>query len=201
MRCACRHCHGNARGQRPRSSPRATFPNIHFCLSPIRCCLSVECGTPLLWDSLSKREITMQRTFVFAVILSGLTAAHAQTSGSAGVGTDPLSVPTQTLPSAGGGGGAGAGAAGGSTAVGVGASASSSITAPASTNPQSALQLPGETPATSTDAAKVTTRAALGGSSSSPSSQSTSCQVSVPSTDGGSTNLTDIFGSGSPGGC
>jgi hypothetical protein len=143
----------------------------------------------------------MQRTFVFAVILFGLTAAHAETSGSANIGTDPLSVPTQTLPSAGGGGG-GAGAMGGSTAVGVGASASSSITAPASTNPQSALQLPGETADTSTDAAKVTTRAAVGGSSSSsPSSQSTSCQISVPSTDGGSANLTDIFGSGSPGGC
>jgi hypothetical protein len=140
----------------------------------------------------------MQRTFVFAVILFGLTAVHAQTSGSANIGTDPLSVPTQTLPSAGGGGGA----MGGSTAVGVGASASSSITAPASTNPQSALQLPGEMADTSTDAAKVTTRAAVGGSSSSsPSSQSTSCQISVPSTDGGSANLTDIFGSGSPGGC
>ena len=142
----------------------------------------------------------MQRSFVFAVILFGLTAAHAQTSGSASIGTDPLSVPTQTLPSAGGGGG-GAGAVGGSTAVGVGASAASSITAPASTNPQSALQLPGETANTATDAAKVTTRAAVGGSSSSPSSQSTSCQISVPSTDGGSANLTDIFGSGSPGGC
>jgi hypothetical protein len=83
----------------------------------------------------------------------------------------------------------------------VGASAASSITAPASTNPQSALQLPGETANTSTDSAKVTTRAAVSGSSTSQSSQSTSCQVSVPSTDGGSVNLTDIFGSGSPGGC
>jgi hypothetical protein len=142
----------------------------------------------------------MQRMFVTAIIFLGLTATHAQTSGSVSIGTDPLSVPTQTLPSspaAGGGGGAG----GGSTAVGVGASASSSITAPASTNPQSALQLPGEAADTSTDAAKVTTRAAVGGSSGSPSSQSTSCQVSVPSTDGGSANLTDIFGSASPGGC
>jgi hypothetical protein len=145
----------------------------------------------------------MQPTFAFAIIFLGLTAAHGQTSGSASIGTDPLSVPTQTLPSAGGGGG-GAGAVGGSTAVGVGASAASSITAPASTNPQSALQLPGETADTSTDAAKVTTRAAVGGSSGSPSSSSssTSCTLSVPSTDGGSANLTDILGGGSlTGGC
>ena len=145
----------------------------------------------------------MQRTFVFAIILFGLTAAHAQTGGSASIGTDPLSVPTQTLPSAVGGGGGG-GAAGGSTpAIGAGGS-TSSITAPASTNPQSALQLPGETADTSTDAAKVTTRAAVGGSSGSPSSSSssTNCTLSVPSTDGGSANLTDILGGGSlTGGC
>jgi hypothetical protein len=145
----------------------------------------------------------MQRMFIFAAIFLGLTAAHAQTSGSAsGIGADPLSVPTQTLPSSFGAGGGGA--VGGSTAVGVGASAASSITAPASTNPQSALQLPGETADTSTDAAKVTTRAAVGGSSGSPSSSSssTSCTLSVPSTDGGSANLTDILGGGSlTGGC
>jgi hypothetical protein len=169
-----------------------------------RVLFSCECGTARLCDALSKEENAMQRMFILAVIFLGLSVAHAQTSGSAStssIGTDPLIVPTQTLPSSFGAGGGGA--VGGSTAVGVGASAASSITAPASTNPQSALQLPGETANTSTDAAKVTTRAAVGGSSGSPSSSSssTSCQVSVPSTDGGSANLTDIFGGASSGGC
>jgi hypothetical protein len=152
----------------------------------------------------------MQRILIFAVLLLGLTAADAQTGGQvtdqtggngSSIASDPLSLPTQSLPSSGPGIGGG-GAAGGSTtpAIGTGASATSSITAPASTNPQSALQLPGETADTSTDAAKVTTRAAVGGSATSSGSggSSTSCD-SVPSTDGGSANLTEAFGSTSNG--
>ena len=141
----------------------------------------------------------MQGTFIFAVMFLGLTAAHAQTAAS-GIGTDPLSVPTQTLPSGSAGGGIG-GAVSGSTTSATSSGAGSSISAPASINPQSALQLLGEAPDTSTDAAKVNARAAAGGASSAPSSPSTSCQVSVPSTDGGSANLTNIFGSGSSAGC
>jgi hypothetical protein len=148
----------------------------------------------------------MQRIFIFAVLFLGLAAAHAQTSAetSGTVATDPLTLPTQTVSPSSGSGLAGGGAAGGSTpSVGVGASAASSITAPATSNPQTAVQLTGETADSSSQAAKVTTRAAVGGSSSTPSSSSSaSCDSSVPSTDGGSANLTDIFGSGgSSGGC
>ena len=200
-----------ARGERPRSRapragwrmpdavPRATFPRNHF--SPIGCRFPDECGTARHRNTLSRPESAMQRIFIFfAVVLFGLSAAHAQTSGSS-IGTDPLSVPAQTLPTSSGGGGGG-GAVGGSTAAAAGAGGSiSSITAPALTNPQSALQLPGETANASTDGAKVTTRATVSGSSGAPSSQSPSCQAAVPSTDGGSVNLTGIFGGTSSGGC
>jgi hypothetical protein len=152
----------------------------------------------------------MKSRFIVAAILLGLTAAHAQTGGEetdqtsdsgSSIASDPLSLPAQTLPSSGPGIGGG-GATGGSTtpAIGTGAGATASITAPASTSPQSALQLPGETADTSTQAANVTTRAAVGGSSVS-SSTGTSCQVTVPSTDGGSANLTEAFGSSASNGC
>jgi hypothetical protein len=60
------------------------------------------------------------------------------------------------------------------------------ISTPASTNPQSPLILPGEIPDTSTQAARTTATA------SGPSSPV--CPPPVPSSDGGSANLSEIAG-------
>jgi hypothetical protein len=65
-------------------------------------------------------------------------------------------------------------------------------TSSASGSPQSPLLLPGEIPDTSTQAASTTAAA--------PSSPSPVCPPPVPSTDGGSVNLTEIAGA-SFGGC
>jgi hypothetical protein len=55
------------------------------------------------------------------------------------------------------------------------------------------LLLPGEIPDTSTQAASTTAAA--------PGSASAVCPPPVPSTDGGSANLTEIAGGASLGGC
>jgi hypothetical protein len=147
----------------------------------------------------------MQCSFIVAIVLFSLAAAHAQTGGQVNgqtsnsgsvVASDPLSVPTSSLPSSPGlalaVGGAPTGSTTAATGTGVGTSAAASITAPASINPQSSLLLPGEASSTSPQTAKVTTRAA-----GTPSS--TICPPPVPSTDGGSANLSEVFEA--PGGC
>lgn len=148
----------------------------------------------------------MQRTFIFAIVLLGLTSAHAQTgpqvgnqNSASGTGfpSDPLSVPTSSLSapqgSAIGAGGSMTGSPTGTTGTVSSSGASGAISAPTSISPQSSLQLPGEAPGTSTQGASATATA--------PSAPSPICGPAVPSMDGGSANVTEIFGSGSLGGC
>ncbi len=146
------------------------------------------------------QEDAMRRTFLTTIIcLALITAAHAQTMTNAG--SDPLSVPTSTLPSsssartsAGGSTSSPAGAAvNGSVATGSSVGSSSAIGAPGSRNPQAPLQLSGEAPNNLTQAPSTTAAAA-------PSAPSTICPPSIPTTDGGSANITVIDGF-SPGRC
>jgi hypothetical protein len=180
-----------------------TYPKFHFYFFLIARCPLRSTRCPAL-RSFSKQESRMQRTLLFAVVLIGLTAAHAQTgtstqsssSGGAAVASDPLSVPTSARPSQGsslGVGGSTIGSASTGTASVAGASAS--IAAPASINPQSPLQLPGEAPGTSTQGPTGSSAAAAAGT------PLAICGPPVPSTDGGSANITDLAGSASLGGC
>ena len=131
----------------------------------------------------------MRILFLIAIMASGITMAQAQTASTTGTGSDPLSVPTQPLPSgASGGGSAAAGGVG--TSGGTGAS---NISASSSNTSQVPLQLPGETPNTSTQSA--TSTAATSSHATSPI-----CPPPVPTSDGGSANLTEIAGL-SLGGC
>jgi hypothetical protein len=134
----------------------------------------------------------MQRMFILAIALLGLTAAQAQTSvlmngqaNSSGTAatSDPLSVPTFS------------GTGGGSTtaAIGTAAGATSSIAASTSNSSQSPLQLPGEGSDTSTAAANTTATA--------PSAPSSICPPPVPSTDGGSANIEQLAGGITLNGC
>ena len=148
----------------------------------------------------------MQRMFSLTVVLLGLTAAHAQTgmqlndqtSSGTGVAADPLSVATSPLPSS-QGSALGGGATGPVTGTTNAAGSSASITAPASTNPQAPLQLRGEAPDASTQAAKSATSAS--GSAAGPAFSGAICGPLVPSTDGGSVNVTELAGGGSLNGC
>lgn len=134
----------------------------------------------------------MQRTILTAIICLGLiTAADAQTT--TGTGTDPLSVPTFTLPSGSSFSvGTSTEAAGGSATTGSSIGNGGGISAPASRNPQAPLELPGEGLNSSTQSASTTAAA--------PSAPSVICPPSIPTTDGGSANITTIDGF-SPNGC
>jgi hypothetical protein len=157
----------------------------------------------------------MERAFIFVIILwlTAVDAAHAQVSSQVGpqfnpmpstaapsvsatgatqaspagtVLTDPLNVPSFNMPSSSAISPAGSatGAATGSTG---GISASPSI------NPQTALQLPGETPNTTTQG-PATTAASPGVSSS-----TTLCSPAISST-AGALSTGDLFGGMSLGG-
>ena len=117
----------------------------------------------------------MRHLFLIAIMAIGLTTAKAQTT-STTVGSDPLSVPTATLP---------AGPLGISGSA-TGGSASGTST-PSSSSSQVPLQLPGETPNRSTQSAATT--AAAPNHSAAPI-----CPPPVPTSDGGSANLTGMVG-------
>jgi hypothetical protein len=88
--------------------------------------------------------------------------------------------------------------AGGSAAIGAGsAGGASGISASASVNPQTAVQLPGETPNTSTQGANTTaaTATGLGASSRMP------CSPTISSVTGTGSSVGELFGAGSLGGC
>jgi hypothetical protein len=138
----------------------------------------------------------MKLVFGIAIMFLGIAAAQDQTalppsgqtnSGANAVGSDPLSVPASSLPSgsspSSGGGSAGGGAGG------TGSASQGPLLLPgemsSSGTSQSAQQLPGEIPEVSTQGASTT--------ASAPAASSPTC-VSVPSTDGGSANLTEIAG-------
>jgi hypothetical protein len=128
--------------------------------------------------------------------VQGSAQTNAQTNGSSSInpteansGIDPLAVPTSSVPtgssapsSTSGGGGVTTGSAG-STA---------GISASANTNPQAPLQLSGENLNISPQAPATT--------GSAPSHASPACPPSIPTTDGGSANLSPMVG-GSLGGC
>jgi hypothetical protein len=145
----------------------------------------------------------MQRTLILAIVLFGFAAAHAQTgvqvngqtssNTGAGVVSDPLSVPTSslsTLPSL-----SSSSSSNGSTTPAIGATSvnGGSFSASSSNRSQLPLELPGEGSDTSTQAASTTATA--------PGPPSTICTPPVPSTDGGSANLTELVGGMSLNGC
>jgi hypothetical protein len=126
----------------------------------------------------------MQLVFIIAIMFLGITTAQGQTvlqlngqtnSSESAVGSDPLGVPTSSLPS-----------------VPSPASGAAGATSSASGISQPPLLLPGEIPDTSTQAASTTATA--------PGSPSLICPPPLPSTDGGSVNLSEIAGA-SLGGC
>ena len=128
----------------------------------------------------------MQFVFILAIMVLGITTAQGQTVSQSNsqtnvsetaVGSDPLGVPTSSLPSQ---SGSGSTPATRSESGGTGATGSASATS------QSPLLLPGEIPDTSTQAASTTATA--------PGAPSNLCAASTPSTDGGSANLSEIAG-------
>jgi hypothetical protein len=148
----------------------------------------------------------MQRTFfIIAVTLLGITTAQAQTvlqlngqtsSNESTVASDTPSVPTSSPPSTSSSGSAIGSVQSDPLGVPTSSLASSSaglasggpggMNAAATTSPQSPLLLRGEIPDTSTQAANATATA------TGPSAPI--CAPPVPSTDGGSANLTEIAG-------
>jgi hypothetical protein len=181
----------------PAGSRAGPFLNFIFRF----CGLGVVPGTP---DGRNlATESAMQRTFIIAVMVVGITAANAQTmvqpngqTTSNNVGSDPLSVSASSLPSvsspstgsvSGSMPGPGSTTSNGTSGAGPGATS-----AVPSTSPQAPLQLPGEKPDTSMQGASTTATA------SGPASPI--CPPPVPSSDGGSANLSGIAG-GSLNGC
>jgi hypothetical protein len=139
----------------------------------------------------------MKPIFIIAAMLIGITAAQGQTNGSANssesaVGSDvpgetTTSLPSVSSPTTGSANGAtgATNSAGTSSGLGFSSGSSSGIS-------QAPLLLPGEIPDTSTQAASTTAAA--------PNAPSPTCPPPVPSTDGGSANLTGMAGI-SLGGC
>jgi hypothetical protein len=134
----------------------------------------------------------MRHSFLIAITVFGITTAQAQTASTSGngVGSDPLSVPTASLPM--GSSSPSGSASGGPVTTGSASGSTAGISASPSSNPQAPLLLPGEMPNRSSQAAVAT------GAASSRSSST--CPPPVPTTDGGSANLTDMVG-GSLSGC
>jgi hypothetical protein len=151
----------------------------------------------------------MRLVFFIAIMFLGLTTAqgqtvlqqNGQTNGSNAVGSGLSSVPASSLPSEsssssqasqfGAASGSGSPSSPSSTASRP-ASGAAGASSSGSGSSQSPLLLPGEIPDTSTQAASTTATA--------PSASSPTCPPAVPSSDGGSANLTEIAGA-SLGGC
>lgn len=147
----------------------------------------------------------MQRMILIAIVVFGSTTAHAQTATN--TGTDPLSAPTTSLPSTSSfsstsptatTSGAATTATGSPTVngsvatTGLAGGGTGSIDASSGRSSQAPLELPGEGLEASTQSASTTAAA--------PAASSTICPPSIPSTDGGSANITEIDGF-SPSGC
>ena len=144
----------------------------------------------------------MKLVFIIAIVFLGLTTAQGQTalppnsqinSSAGAVGSDPLSAPASSLPSMSSPSPASqfgtasrsptatgsASGATGATSSGPGGSQSPSLS-------QSPLLLPGEMPNPYTQAASTTATA--------PTAPAPICPPPVPSTDGGSANLSGMAG-------
>jgi hypothetical protein len=134
----------------------------------------------------------MKSVFIIAIMFLGITTAQGQTvsqpsgqTNTGAVGSDPLNVPTSSLPSM-------SSPSPGSATASRSASGATGAIGSASGISQSPLLLPGEIPGTSTQSASTTATA--------PGAPSPICAAPVPSTDGGSANLNEIAGA-SLGGC
>jgi hypothetical protein len=101
------------------------------------------------------------------------------------VEADPLSIPTSSLASA-PSPSSGSGSGPSTTTTGLAIGGPGGMNAATTTSPQLPLLLRGEIPDTSTQAANAT--------ASAPAPPSPICAPPVPSTDGGSANLTEIAG-------
>jgi hypothetical protein len=149
----------------------------------------------------------MKLVIIMAVLFLGITTAQGQqsqtmlqpnglttSSASSGsvVGSDPLSVTTSSMASASSPSSASPSGASSGSASSSGSAIGATGGTGASGNSQSPVLLPGEIPDTSTQAASTTAAA--------PGSASPVCPPPIPSTDGGSANLTEIAGA-SLGGC
>jgi hypothetical protein len=176
--------------QNRRGSRTAPFINFIFLFGASRV-VFIAAGEMNAGEKGAMRYLLSIAIMVFGVT-AAITTAEAQTasdptaSGGTGVNSDPLSVTTSSLPT-------GSSFSTGSTGSSAAASNASGISASPSNTSQVPLQLSGETPSTSTQAA-TSTAAAAGHTSS------TICPPSVPTSDGGSANLTDMVG-GSLSGC
>ena len=141
----------------------------------------------------------MRILFLIAIMAFATTSVQAQTAstGATAIGSDPFSVPTQPLPTGSGSpGGEGGSASGtGSTGTSAAGGSTSGITTSSYNTSQVPLELSGERSGTSTHAATSTAAAA-----SHSSSSSVVCPPSVPTSDGGSANITEMVG-GSLSGC
>ena len=134
---------------------------------------------------------------------SGLSVGGTATDISAGAATAPagcanhqLNVPaTSTLPASKSTLNTGTG----TTATGQ-LGASGSISAPAATNPQAPLQLPGEASNNATQAPNSTTSAGGNGSAAGGMSSGTACGSTI-ATNTGVSNPAGLFGGASSGGC
>jgi cytoskeletal protein RodZ len=155
----------------------------------------------------------MKLVLIITIMFLGIATAQGQQQGQQGqtvlqfngqtnssgsvVGSDPLSTATSASSSA----ATSSSPASASTSSAASGSASTSgsaigaagATGAGSGNSQSPVLLPGEIPDTSTQTASTTAAA--------PGSSSAVCPPPVPSTDGGSVNLTEIAGGASLGGC
>jgi hypothetical protein len=151
----------------------------------------------------------MRRVFIMAIMFLGITTAQGQTvlqmngqtnssaspanSSERAVGSGPLNVPTSSVPSVSSPSLSSQSAtASGSPATTGSAGGGAGATSSASTSSQSPLLLPGEILDTSTQAAST--------SATAPGSLSPICPPPIPSTDGGSANLSEMAGA-SLGGC
>ena len=196
--------------------PDRTFPKFHLPFSKIERCLSVA-GDGAYH---STQEGAMQRTFfIIAVSALGITTASGQTvpqltgqtsssestvaSDTLGTPTssppstplsgpvigsveaDPLSIPTSSLASA-PSPSSGSGSGPSTTTTGLAIGGPGGMNAATTTSPQLPSLLRGEIPDTSTQAANAT--------ASAPAPPSPICAPPVPSTDGGSANLSEIAG-------
>src|SRR5689334_5028449 len=85
------------RGEAARRGSRLIFPVVHLHVLRIARCLAARAGHP-------RRRSAMRRTLIMAGIFIGISAAHAQTvqpnqaPSQAVVGSDPLNLPTASLP-------------------------------------------------------------------------------------------------------
>jgi hypothetical protein len=181
----------------PRGS-RLYLSKISFSFFAVRALSNSTGGSAAL--RYSTEESAVQLVFIIAIMFLGITTAQGQTmlqlngptnSSESAVGTDSLSAPTSSLPSMSPSPASQFGTASGSTTA-AGSTSGATGASSASGNSQSPLLLPGEIPDTSTQAASTTATA------SGPSSSV--CPPPVPSTDGGSANLSEIAGV-SLGGC